>query len=189
MNLIKKLFKNKKGSGLVEKIMVTAFAVAAGGAVIVFTSNVIIEAKNKPINGILDGGAGQTTEINGNQVHTNGFYVGDSEFANVVSIVGNKMYIYNPDNMYINRFDDWQTNTSGMPNWVKTLPQEGTAPSGYNYTSSWTDEYYAGNGTLKSYGNLEEYCNRAISEFNATWEDHTSCWYLELYEIAESLAY
>lgn len=60
MNLFKKLFKNKKGSGLVEKIMVTAFAVAAGGAVIMFTRNVIIESKNKPITGILDGNGNAT---------------------------------------------------------------------------------------------------------------------------------
>ena len=48
MNLFKKLFKSKKGSQLVEKIMLTAFSVAAGAAVILFTSNVIIEAKNGP---------------------------------------------------------------------------------------------------------------------------------------------
>ena len=46
------LFKNKRGSGLVEKIMLTAFAVAAGGAVIVYTSNVIIEAKNHNVPGL-----------------------------------------------------------------------------------------------------------------------------------------
>ena len=64
MNLIKKLFKNKKGNSLIEKIMVTGFAVAAGGAVIAFTSNVIIEAKNKNISGILDGdGAGQVAGL------------------------------------------------------------------------------------------------------------------------------
>ena len=58
MKFLRRLFKDKKGSGLVEKIMVTAFAVAAGGAVILWTSNVIIESKNKPISGILDGDGG-----------------------------------------------------------------------------------------------------------------------------------
>lgn len=58
MKFLRKLFKDKKGSGLVEKIMVTAFAVAAGGAVMLWTSNVIIESKNKPISGILDGDGG-----------------------------------------------------------------------------------------------------------------------------------
>ena len=48
-----KLFKNKKGSQLVEKIMMAAFAVAAGAAVVVYTSNVIIEAKNMQITGVL----------------------------------------------------------------------------------------------------------------------------------------
>ena len=44
--------RNKRGSGLVEKIMLTAFAVAAGGAVIVYTSNVVIEAKNHNVPGL-----------------------------------------------------------------------------------------------------------------------------------------
>ena len=68
MNLIKKFFKNKKGSGLVEKIMITAFAVAAGGAVIVYTSNVVIEAKNHNVPGLslTEGGtAGMIPESSG----------------------------------------------------------------------------------------------------------------------------
>ena len=52
MNFLKKLFKNKRGSQLVEKIMLWGFAVAAGGAVILYTSNVIIEAKNHNITGL-----------------------------------------------------------------------------------------------------------------------------------------
>ena len=52
MTFLKKIFKNKKGSGLVEKIMLTAFAVAAGGAVIVYTSNVVISAKDTNIPGV-----------------------------------------------------------------------------------------------------------------------------------------
>ena len=53
-------FKNKRGSGLVEKIMLVAFSVAAGGAVIVYTSNVIIEAKNQNVPGLnlLEDGGG-----------------------------------------------------------------------------------------------------------------------------------
>lgn len=60
MNFLKKLFKNKRGSQLVENIMLWGFAVAAGGAVILYTSNVIIEAKNHNIAGLnlSDGGGG-----------------------------------------------------------------------------------------------------------------------------------
>ena len=58
-----KLFKNKKGSVLVERILMVAFAVAAGGAVIVYGSNVIVDAKNTQITGILgNGGQGQMTQ-------------------------------------------------------------------------------------------------------------------------------
>lgn len=52
-----KLFKSKKGSQLVEKILMTAFALAAGAGVILYASNVIIEAKNTNIGaGILGQG-------------------------------------------------------------------------------------------------------------------------------------
>ena len=52
-----KMFKNKKGSQLVEKILMTAFALAAGAGVILYASNVIIEAKNTNIGaGILGQG-------------------------------------------------------------------------------------------------------------------------------------
>lgn len=53
MNIFKKLFKCKKGNELVEKIMIASFAIAAGSAVILYTSNVIIEAKNKNVGGVL----------------------------------------------------------------------------------------------------------------------------------------
>ena len=53
-----KLFKNKKGSQLVEKVLMVAFSVAAGGAVIVYGANVINESKNTNIS--LDGGATPT---------------------------------------------------------------------------------------------------------------------------------
>lgn len=43
------LFKNKKGSGLVEKILVAAFAVSMGGAVILYGSNVISQSKNADV--------------------------------------------------------------------------------------------------------------------------------------------
>ena len=62
MNLFKKLFKSKKGSQLVEKIMLTAFSVAAGAAVILFTSNVIIEAKNGANNAV-NNEMGQYTQV------------------------------------------------------------------------------------------------------------------------------
>ena len=53
-----KLFKNKKGSQLVEKIMMTAFAVAAGAAVIVYGAGVITQSKAvspRIANNILEG--------------------------------------------------------------------------------------------------------------------------------------
>ena len=57
MKLFRKLFRNKKASELVEKIMVAAFAVAASSAVIVYMSNVIIDAKAERNLGVLDGSA------------------------------------------------------------------------------------------------------------------------------------
>lgn len=45
-----KLFKNKRGSQLVEKIMMTAFSVAAGAAVIVYGVNVINASKTQNID-------------------------------------------------------------------------------------------------------------------------------------------
>lgn len=47
------LFKNKKGSQLVEKILITAFAVAGGGAVIVYTTNVLKTSKGNIEDGFL----------------------------------------------------------------------------------------------------------------------------------------
>ena len=41
--------KNKKGSQLVEKIMMTAFSVAAGAAVIVYGASVINASKNQSV--------------------------------------------------------------------------------------------------------------------------------------------
>lgn len=52
------LFKNKKGSALVEKIMMAAFAVAAGAAVIVYSAGIITQSKAVSpdvANNILDG--------------------------------------------------------------------------------------------------------------------------------------
>lgn len=48
-----KLFKNKKGSQLVEKVLMVAFSVAAGGAVIVYGANVINQSKTTNVS--LDG--------------------------------------------------------------------------------------------------------------------------------------
>ena len=55
-----KLFKNKKGSILVERILMVAFSVAAGGAVVVYGANVINDSKNTQITGILDGATGNS---------------------------------------------------------------------------------------------------------------------------------
>lgn len=52
MNLLKKFFKNIKGSQIVEKLMIFGFSVAAGGAVIAYDGNVIIEAKKSQYYGI-----------------------------------------------------------------------------------------------------------------------------------------
>lgn len=62
-----KLFKNKKGSVLVERILMVAFAVAAGGGVIVYGSQVITDAKNTQITGIL-GNNGQTDAMTQEQI-------------------------------------------------------------------------------------------------------------------------
>lgn len=53
------MIKNKKGSILVERILMTAFAVAAGGAITIYGSNVITNAKNTQITGILGNGLTQ----------------------------------------------------------------------------------------------------------------------------------
>ena len=45
---VKKFWKSKLGSVLVEKILMVAFSVAAGGAVTVYMANVINENKNGP---------------------------------------------------------------------------------------------------------------------------------------------
>lgn len=57
MKSLKKILKNIKASNLTEKIMVAAFSVAAGGALIAYMSNVIIENKAMNNSGILDGSA------------------------------------------------------------------------------------------------------------------------------------
>ena len=46
MNIFKKFFKNKRASELTEKIIMVAFAVAMGGATIVYAGNVISNSKN-----------------------------------------------------------------------------------------------------------------------------------------------
>lgn len=53
-----KLFKNKKGSELVEKIIVTAFSVAMAAAVILWMVNVINISKTVNLNGGIGGGSG-----------------------------------------------------------------------------------------------------------------------------------
>lgn len=45
-----KLFKNKRGSELVEKIIMVAFSVAMGGALIVYSAGVINNSKRNPTN-------------------------------------------------------------------------------------------------------------------------------------------
>lgn len=46
MNIFKKFFKSKKASELTEKIIMVAFSVAMGGAVIVYAGNVINNSKS-----------------------------------------------------------------------------------------------------------------------------------------------
>ena len=62
MGILKKLFKNKKGNELIEKIMIASFSIAAGGAVILYTSNVIIDAKNGANNAV-NNEMGQYTQV------------------------------------------------------------------------------------------------------------------------------
>ena len=48
--MLKKLLKNKKGSELVEKILMVAFSVAAGAAIIVYLVSVINNSKTTTVN-------------------------------------------------------------------------------------------------------------------------------------------
>ena len=48
--MLKRLFKNKKGSELVEKILMVAFSVAAGAAVIVYLVSVINNKKTTSVD-------------------------------------------------------------------------------------------------------------------------------------------
>ena len=48
--MLKKLLKNKKGSELVEKILMVAFSVAAGAAVIVYLVSVINSKKTTTVS-------------------------------------------------------------------------------------------------------------------------------------------
>ena len=86
-----KLLKNKKGSQLVEKIMMAAFSVAAGAAVIVYGVNVINSSKNQSID--LDNYQGVTIDaehgtdgilytLNGNTYDVTG-YEGSSSIINI----------------------------------------------------------------------------------------------------------
>ena len=47
---MKRIYKSKKGSELVEKIIMVAFSVAMGGAVIVYGANVINNSKNANVD-------------------------------------------------------------------------------------------------------------------------------------------
>ena len=48
--MLKKLLKNKKGSELVEKILMVAFSVAAGAAVILYLVSVINKSKSTTVD-------------------------------------------------------------------------------------------------------------------------------------------
>ena len=84
MKLFRKLFRNKKASELVEKIMTTAFAIAAGAAVIAYTSNVIIESKNAGAPGIFDDMYAARNRMIGEDEGTPGLQyeaIGDTAFS------------------------------------------------------------------------------------------------------------
>ena len=72
---MKKIFKSKKASVLVEKILMVAFSVAAGGAVIIYGSNVIANAKNTQITGIL---SDQNNTAIQEALDENGYFLDDS---------------------------------------------------------------------------------------------------------------
>lgn len=98
-----KLFKNKNGSVLVEKILMAAFAVAGGGAVIVYGSNVLTNAKNTEITGILSGN-GQNSE------DTLNAHFDDSNFTVYLSaeeINSNSFSAFKSAIMSINDFGDY----------------------------------------------------------------------------------
>ena len=105
-----KLFKCKKGSQLVEKILMVAFSVAAGGAVVVYGANVITNAKNTQITGILneqDNAAVQSA------LKEDGYYLDDSShqvYLTPEKINGRRLtsvanYINNNDSLANSIFD------------------------------------------------------------------------------------
>ena len=99
MNFFRKLFKNIKGSSLVEKILVTAFSVAAGGAIILYMSNVIIESKNMSGEDILSGDFSRNQTISDSQGTDGIIYtkVGETHY-NVTGYNGSSSSIVIPSN-------------------------------------------------------------------------------------------
>lgn len=96
---MKKLFKHKKGSQLVEKIMLAAFSVAAGGAIIFYTSNVIAESKNMNGDDILSGVFSRNQVIAGSQGTEGIVYTKIGEtYYNVTGYEGSSSSIIIPSN-------------------------------------------------------------------------------------------
>ena len=84
MKLFKKILKNIKASNLTEKIMVAAFSVAAGGALIAYMSNVIIESKGAGAPGIFDDMYAARNRVIGEDEGTPGLQyepIGDTSFT------------------------------------------------------------------------------------------------------------
>ena len=99
MNFFRKLFKNIKGSSLVEKILVAAFSVAAGSAIILYMSNVIIESKNMNGDDILSGDFSRNQTIPDSQGTDGIVYtkVGETHY-NVTGYNGSSSSIVIPSN-------------------------------------------------------------------------------------------
>lgn len=88
-----KLFKNKKGSELTEKIMMTAFSVAAGAAVIVYGVGVINNSKNANV----DFNAGVITRTISEEEGTEGLqYAYNGEGYTVTGYTGSSVDVVIP---------------------------------------------------------------------------------------------
>lgn len=83
MNIFKNFFKNKKASELTEKIIMVAFAVAMGGATIVYAENVINDSKNVTVE-MPVGYNSKGTELIPGHYYKFKREMGDQDFSNLV---------------------------------------------------------------------------------------------------------
>ena len=154
-----KLFRNKKGSQLVEKIMMTAFSVAAGAAVIVYGAGVITQSKAVSpdvANNVLDGTPG--TQL-GSFV-LNGTAYSTATLHGTVSGEGENLTVTNVKIRFGAKIQqsDWQAikDKWTITNYGAFLVRENTLLNTYGL-SSVEEAYYAGkNLTDKNKGSGED---------------------------------